>query len=59
MLLYSGPELFTLPSYSVFSEQTVPMIKTENKTTEEVTTTADGAIHVKAPTFDGSSHWAT
>ena len=39
------------------------MIKTEkytqNKLTEKVTLPAVGTVHVKAPTFDGSSHWAT
>ena len=40
-------------------EQTVPMIKTENKLTKKVTLPAVGTVHVKAPTFDGRSHWAT
>ena len=30
----------------------------ENKTTEKITLPAAGAVHVKAPTFDGSTHWA-
>ena len=45
------------------SEQTVPVIKTEkdteNKLIEKVTLPAVGTVHVKASTFDGSSHWAT
>ena len=32
---------------------------TENKLIEKVTLPAVGTVHVKAPTFDGSSHWAT
>ena len=44
------------------SEQAVPMVKaekdTENKSIEEVTLPAVGTVHVEAPTFDGSSHWA-
>ena len=35
------------------------MIKTEYKLIEKVTLPAVGTVHVKAPTFDGSSHWAT
>ena len=39
------------------------MIKTEkdaeNKLIEKVTLPAVGTVHVKASTFDGSSHWAT
>ena len=42
-------------------EQPVPMVKiekdTENKLIEKVTSPAVGTVHVKAPTFDGSSHW--
>ena len=30
----------------------------ENKLTEKVPLPAVGTVHVKAPTFDGSSHWA-
>ena len=41
------------------SEQTVPVIKTENKLIEKVTFHAVGTVHVKAPTFDGSGHQAT
>ena len=41
------------------SEQTVPMIKTEkdteDKSIEKVTSNAVGTVHVKAPTFDGST----
>ena len=40
------------------SEQTVPMIK-RDKTIEKVTLPAVGAVHLKAPTFDRSAHWAT
>ena len=47
----------------IISEQTVPIIKTEkdteNKLIEKVTFPAVGTVHVKAPTFDGSSHWTT
>ena len=44
-------------------DRTVPMIKTEkdteNKLIEKVTLPAVGTVHIKAPTFDGISHWAT
>ena len=44
-------------------DRTVPVIKTEkdteNKSIEKVTLPAVGMVHVKAPTFDGSSHLAT
>ena len=30
----------------------------DNKTTEKVTLFAAGAVHVKATTFDGNTHWA-
>ena len=30
-----------------------------NKSIEKVTLPAVGTVHVKAPNFDGSSHWAT
>ena len=32
---------------------------TENKSIEKVTSPAVGTVHVKAPTFGGSTHWAT
>ena len=31
----------------------------DSKSIEKVTLPAVGTVHVKAPTFDGSSHWAT
>ena len=42
------------------AEQTIQLVKagkgTENKTIESVTFPTFGLVHVKAPTFDGSTH---
>ena len=39
------------------------MVKTEkyieNKMLEKVTSPVFGTVHVKAPAFDGSTHWTT